>query len=439
MPRAAGQPLPGGTPEPASRHGPAPTLGTLVAALLATAAACSGEVELVDPTESPTPGLERATLAVVVQIHPQDSAVARAIGWPDALIPQAEVTLQRQGSTEELTAATDSSGAVSFERLLAGSYRVSAVRILTEEERALLPEAEADVNALGGGATVSVSAPATDLSLWLAAGRPGSLVISEWSFLSVPYDGGASWYDFGGYLELYNNTDTTIYLDRKLIGSGVRGAWDYSSSPCAEFEKWRNDAEGLWIFFLYQFQGSGRQFPLRAGHHTLIATDAIDHRPYAPDAIDLSSADFEFEGSADVDNPTVPNIVTVGPREYFRGHGLRFISLDDIVVVADPVDLSTLPVDHTPAGVEIWRLPAENIIDVHTYRTTWTPSNPPCERMVHERFDRQEARMLGDLDYLLSAQRRVLFTTPEGRKVLQNTRTSSRDFRALARSPGLIP
>ncbi len=172
----------------------------------------------------------------------------------------------------------------------------------------------------------------------------------------------------------------------------------------------------------------------------MIATDAIDHRPYAPDALDLSNADFESLGGADVDNPTVPNLVSVGPRQSPGGHGLYFNSLDGVVVLADVVeDLSALPRDLTPSDLEIWRLPAEKVLDVYSYRTAWVPPNPPCPRMTHERFDRQDARLLSPEDYVRSAQRRVLFVTAEGRKVLQNTRTSSRDFRALPRTAGQLP
>ncbi len=138
----------------------------------------------------------------------------------------------------------------------------------------------------------------------------------------------------------------------------------------------------------------------------------------------------------------MPNLVSVGPQECCLGHGLKYRSLDDIAILAEPVDLSGLPQE--PRGsTEIWRIPAEKVLEVATWRTTWQASWPPCPRMVHERFDRQEARII-DPCYNFpceppSGQRRVLLVLPNGRKVLQHTRTSARDFVALKRTPGALP
>jgi len=417
----------------------------LAAALLSLLSTCSGEVRLFDPAETPPDtipsGVQKADLILTVQVDPQDEGVSEALGWAQRAVPEAEVTLSRIRSTEELTGVTGDAGRVRFERLLPGDYRASAVRLLTEAERGRLVAPDEDVNALGGGTIFTVEAPATEASLELAAGRPRSLVISEWSVESGMSSPG-TWYDFGDFLELYNNTDTTIYLDGKLIGAGVRGAWDYPNWPCSAYDRFRTP-DGVWIYYLYQFPGSGRQYPLPPGQPVVIATDAIDHGQYAEGMPDLSDADFEFIGSADVDNPRVPNLVSVGPREYFLGHGLLYIDLDDIAVLADSVDLDALPKDFTPGGLEVWQIPAAKVLDVVTWRTTRQGSFLPCPRMVHERFDRQEARILDPCRSYpcepRSGQRRVLLVQPDGRQVLQHTLTSARDFFARPRTPGLLP
>ena len=418
----------------------------LATAFLLFLSTCSGEVRLFDPAETPPDtipsGVQKADLTLTVQVDAADEAVSEALGWAERAVPGAEVTLSRIRSTEELTGLTDSAGRVKFERLLPGDYRASAVRLLTEAERGRLVPPDEDVNALGGGTIFTVEAPETDATLELAAGRPRSLVISEWSVESGMSSPG-TWYEFGGFLELYNNTDTTIYLDGKLIGAGLRGAWDYSGWPCSVAEPWRNDADGVWVLFLFQFPGAGHQYPVGPGQPVVIATDAIDHGQYAEGMPDLSDADFEFIGSSDVDNPRAPNLVSVGPRECCLGHGLKYEELDDIAILADRFDLSSITRDPDYGGLEIWRIPAARILDVVTWRTPGEVPNAPCPRMVHERFDGQEARILAPCrSYPCeppSGQRRVLLVQPDGRRDLQHTRTSARDFFARRRTPGEPP
>ena len=437
-------PCPGPAQPPNQRSTPRRLLIATVCSFLLLTPACSGEVELYDPGQSPQDSVptdvQKADVNLTFRIATEDSTVSQALGWPEGAVPDAEVTLSRTGSIEELTGMTDAVGSISFEKLLEGNYRASAVRILTEEERALLAEPDRDVNALGGGGSFDVAAPETEETISLAAGRPRSLVISEFSDKAEP--NAAGFYGFGHYLELYNNGDTTVYLDKMLIGRGMAIDYDRPSWPCMDYERWSNDPDGVWIVFLYQFPGSGRDYPLMPGDIAVIATDAIDHRGFGEGAVDLSGADFEFIGTADVDNPGAANLVSVGPRTGdATGHGLRFNAVTDFVVVVEPVDLDAVPKEIAGAlGFWIWRIPAETVLDVATFRNTVNYSGyPPCPQLVHPNFDRQEAILLGSGDYQYSAQRRVLYTLPDGRAVLQHTRTSARDFVKLLRNPGELP
>ena len=264
-------------------------------------------------------------------------------------------------------------------------------------------------------------------------------MISEFSDKSEPTAGGG-FYSSGNYLELYNNGDTTVYLDQKLIGVGVSFSYDYPNAPCSWSEQWSNDPDGVWIWFLYQFPGSGREYPLTPGKNAVIATDAIDHREFGEGAVDLSGAEFEFIGTADVDNPAAANLVSVGPRPCcVDGHGLWFYNVSDVVIVADPVDLGTVPRDRY-STVPIWRIPADAVLDAATFRYGVNyGGDVPCPQLVNRRFDRQEASLLGPGDHYYSAQRHVLYTLPDGRTVLQHTGTSARDFVKLRRNPGELP
>jgi len=62
---------------------------------------------------------------------------------------------------------------------------------------------------------VSTASPGAQLSV--PASRRKPLVISEWFFNTgrVP---GVGTYSYGGYIELYNNADTTVFLDGLRVG-----------------------------------------------------------------------------------------------------------------------------------------------------------------------------------------------------------------------------
>jgi hypothetical protein len=182
-----------------------------------------------------------------------------------------------------------------------------------------------------------------------------------------------------------------------------------------------------------QFPGSGRDYPLAPGETVVVARDAIDHRPFAPTALDLSHAQFEFFGIADVDNPQVPNMINIGLQSTDRGLSLT----EGVVFVASPVDVSQLVRAHEPDTRREWmRVPAERLLDVaiHVYED---PTYPLCSQVIHPTFDRGHS-LVGDGPADLSRHRRPLMTLPDGRIVLQHTRTSFADFVTAGQAPGRV-
>ncbi|UCC71251.1 MAG: DUF4876 domain-containing protein [Gemmatimonadota bacterium] len=431
--------------------------GLLLCCLPFLSMACEHATTLIDPLAGDSiPGdgtVQRAALTITITVTGADSVLASAVGSAGGVLGDAEVTLERSGSTEgPRSAVTDAAGTVRFEDLLPGTYAVSALRVLTVEEVARFGSEDADVNAFGGGEYVTVEAPSTEAVVSALAGRRGSLVISEHfgSMPSLSESGGWPSYDYGHFLELYNNSDTTIYLDGKVIVLGFTGLlFDLPDQPCTISEKWRTDPEGIRARFFEAFPGSGRDYALAPGEAVVVATDAVDHRQFHPELHDLSRADFEFIGSSDVDNPGVPNMVNIGLYEFaadYYGHGLMLRSVGGIVIlVAEPLVVSGLPVDYIPASTrpEIRRIPGAKVLDV--FSSIFTPERQAgsslrhCGQNVHESFDRQGARLL-DYELLHSEQRRVHGMLPDGRVILQRTKTSSRDFHARRQAtPGRVP
>jgi hypothetical protein len=428
---------------------------TVTVFVIGLAAGCSSETSLVDPGPDDTTGgggtVQRVNLAITVHVHADDVPVAAAIGSPGGVLSGATVVARRMGTVDSLVAQSDAAGSVQFSSALAGTYTVSVVRLLSDSERAQLDPSDADVTAFGGGGQVNAQAsgggtPTVAVNVATVAGRRGSLVISElWAHApSLPAGG---YYYTGDYLELYNNGDTTVYLDGKVVGIGISWLRDYAGTDndCASMAQWRLDPLGIWSGHFYRFPGTGQIYALAAGEAVVVATDAIDHRQYLSTLQDLSGADFEFVGPSDVDNPSVPNMVNIGLREWNAavvGHGLYFNSINRIVFVADSLDPATLVHDNLPVNSpDHVRIPASELLDVFTsimkpgLETTLTPA---CPQLVNMEMDRAHAELL-DYNTVDAIRRNTLLVTPSGHPLLQRTKTSARDFTTATPTPGQVP
>jgi hypothetical protein len=418
---------------------------------IALITACGRDVTFVDPRAATDPAdstqddstiVVRGDLDVTVTILPQDSALARALGFPGLALVGATVAVRRPGqATRE--GVTDSAGQARFEALVTGPWTVSVVRLLTEEEQAALPAGAEDVSGFAGGSVAWVTEAGTTMTVGVRSGRGGGVIISE-VFAPIVLSPSGQYYYTGQFVELYNNGLETAYLDGMILGMLYFVAANTQISTCEESAVWREDSLGLWVEAFNRFPGTGRDYPLAPGTTAVVATDAIDHREFVPQLPDLSGASFEFIGSADVDNPAVPNLVDIGFIEYRSaiGHGLTFGSIDLKPFLAAPVDIDTLPQALDDANRLHVRIPRAAVLDVFTSRMT--PEREAastltfCERVVHEVFDRESARLY-DANLLLSLRRQILETLGDGRVILQRTGSSAADIELATPTPGPVP
>jgi hypothetical protein len=410
--------------------------------------ACTPEVTLVpanqesesDSTPGDTTGhdttiVQRATLTVTALVAGSDAAIAAQLGWTGGVIAGATVRARR--GYQDLVGQTDSLGRVTFTDVLPGLRQISILRLLTDAERALLAPENADLTAFGGGGNLYVEPPLTEVTYVARGTSRGSLVISE-NFPSTWL--GNDNYLFGTYIELYNNADTTIYLDGKLFGFGPSFRRDAPELglPCSLTQQWQTDPDGLWSPLLYRFPGTGQQYPLQPGEAAVLATDAIDHSQVDPRWPDLSRARFEFLGPADVDNPAAANIVPVATAfDDILGHGPRFDG-SNIYFIANDLDVSTLPTVQPPNyRVPIPRVPRGEILDVVTLLNTlafWEQYGfVLCPVQVSPDFDTSPAFILENGPFM-SVVRKPLGT------LLLRSRSTVNDFEIVTvPTPGSVP
>jgi hypothetical protein len=132
---------------------------------------------------------------------------------------------------------------------------------------------------------------------------PSNVVINE-----IYYCGpvNRAFYFFDQFVELYNTSNDTVYLDGMLVSRARQYA-----HPDIE----TNDfLQGI---YLYKFPGeplTGRDHPLPPGEFTVLASDAYDHSAFIDNAVDLSDAEWEFYNiyGGDLDNPA-KNLVNLLP------------------------------------------------------------------------------------------------------------------------------
>jgi hypothetical protein len=286
-----------------------------------------------------------------------------------------------------------------------------------------------------------VRGPTAEFELDPVPAVRGGLIISEYHFMSF-FRLGIGQYSTGGFLELYNNSDSTIHLDGKLVGRTFDPVSAHTA-PCDWTAPFRTDPGGIWAREIQRFPGSGQDYPVHPGETVVIATDAIDHREFIDELLDLSQADFEFSGPSGPDNPGVPNMIDVGPSSSGLGHGIIFASFQGIPFLAGALDVEVLPMARfEPWTFDMPRIPREHLVDVAAFHLpahefpglTW------CHPFVHTDFLREAGPHIPrEEGWLVSINRKVLFELPDGQLVLQHTRNSAADFYLGERTPGWIP
>jgi hypothetical protein len=392
-----------------------------------------GPVIPVDTTKPPPTTVQRATLAVTVNFDPADASLASTAGVTPAGIT---VRIQRVRSTEAArTAVTGADGIARFTELLEGSYQVSADRPLTSAEVARLPAADREASIFAGGLQVSVAPPQGQTTVSLVASRRGSLLISEVFLYQGP--GVPFMYGFGSYFEVYNNADTTAYLDGVLwFATQPQMHRQYTNSPgCAEAAPLRLDSAGIWVNRVSMFPGSGRDYPVPPGEARVVAMDAINHAAASSpgsEHLDLSKAHFEQIGTdADVNNPFVPDLIRVlgGTGLLGRGFPMNHGQAYGLALASARPRITT----GSFGSVESYRIPRDAVLDIAGIETTAasdaaiTSTNPLCAPWLASVFERSPAK-LGSYVDPRAISRRSLGRTPDGREILQGTRTSARDF-----------
>ncbi|GET30251.1 DUF4876 domain-containing protein [Prolixibacter sp. SD074] len=231
------------------------------------------------------------------------------------------INIDNQLESEGVTGAN---GQCTFHRVTAGKYRLWAGKKYPAAEarslgsslvtdRDILQNRYVSLNYNQADITVTGN---TDLgSKTLKENLAGLLVIKELYYTgSRTPNGKAYWSD--QFVEIFNNSDETIYLDSLYIAS-VYGA--SGNSTAAAPSPYAGVQDSVFLDFVRMIPGTGKDHPLKPGKSIVIAQDGMNHRDDPngnPTSIDLSHADWETflyrpENQKDIDFAEVPNLTEI--------------------------------------------------------------------------------------------------------------------------------
>ncbi|MDG5767566.1 DUF4876 domain-containing protein [Balneolales bacterium ANBcel1] len=362
---------------------------------------------------------ERAGTTVLELVD--ESGVMETV-YGRTLADSARVQLRSNTHGTEHLFWSDSEGRVEVTGLVSDRYFISVDRPLRRNEIERMPDLmHANSYSLANRSHPSVdirgdSDGSVTIPLELVFG--GAPIVFSEIYVSGPP--GAGLYFFDRYIEFYNQTDSTLYLDGLVVARVYASSWLGLN--------FIDDPEFIHSTNVWKFPGSGTDYPIGPGQFVICAVDAIDHRINAPESHDMSGADFEFykPDAPDIDNPNVPNMVMI-----YQDSGVDWLvgGQADAIVLArtDTQDLK-------------WRdgrilIPYVDVIDGVEY--LHNPANLSLKKL-NPAID---AGAAGGISFYTgrSMERRPA-ENDGGTPQLQNTNNSSVDFRINERpTPGYHP
>jgi hypothetical protein len=343
----------------------------------------------------------------------------------------ATITLTSIVDNSVKTSTTNTNGEAVFSDVLPGEYSISANKNLTAAEALTLTGINTAItlNAIVNKATV-VGSQNPIFLLQLQGGTVGGLVIKEVYYTASQTPSGGNYFS-DQFIEIYNNSTDTLYLDSLCIADihGNAGLINPTSLPTP----FNTDNANSYANNIWRIPGTGKQRPLAPGKSIIIAQDGVNHKdailnPNSP--VDLSNADWETfnerPDNRDADAPSVPNL----ERVYFTG-GFDWLmpvfgpSL--VIFKANFATLEQVPIlgasATTPPRIKI---PNNIVIDgVEFLRDGSSASYKRLPAALDAGFS------FADGTYNKQSFRRKTSTIINGRRVLQDNNNTTSDFEKI--------
>ena len=242
------------------------------------------------------------------------------------------------------------------------------------------------------------------------------------------------------YIKIYNNSDSVLYADGLVIlESAFKTSQHFEFTPDVM-------SQAMVVQCVYAIPGNGKDYPVQPGESILICDKANDHREANSNSFDLRNANFEWydetKNNMDTDNPEVTNLDKI----YCYSNTIWVLNNQGLCAYAIAllkVDRNTFLTDYTYNATYIsatgssmnksgYQVPNEWIIDAVNISNKAQYAWNVVDASLDMGYTYCGEVQLDKNRYNKSVRRKVLTTTIDGRKILQDTNNSTEDFEAQA-------
>ncbi|TXH22339.1 MAG: DUF4876 domain-containing protein [Chitinophagaceae bacterium] len=374
-------------------------------------------------------------------------------------------------SGQENTTTTNNEGIAIFADIAPGNYTVTAAKNYTAEEFFTTTNITVPSNVAYNASETMVFNSSAHIRLVMQGGKIGNLVIKQYAYAGSNVSTGAAFRD--QFVEIYNNSNETIYLDSlyfgntwqsvtKITSGGVPLDWTTSTGMPTNIGDVNKDY--VYAKYLFMIPGTGKQHPLASGKSVIIAATAINHtQDYVMNdglvqgitdptkTVDLSKADFEtnlveynrahYNGSGtftpykwDIDNPTIPNVDVIHIRSG-NDWVLDATGREDFFIfkLSKSIKANEWPIYAVPGSPTSFcaQVKVADIIDAVEILTPLESNRVPKRLPIA--LDATGTFALGG-QYSSQSIVRKTIKTIEGRRILQDTNNSANDFETKTKS-----
>lgn len=357
-------------------------------------------------------------------VHIEASMDIEGLPAPDEL----NVTLQNYTENLTLTGTVGSDGTVTIPGVIPGLYNIN----ITGKT-----EVEGDATYYLNGSVVNYPVVNEDetLKIPVQAMVAGKLIFKEIYYCGSKTAKGTSYFRDQFY-ELYNNTESTIYLD-KIYFADLN-----PTTATAKLPTWPEEDGDKYVYAIdiWQFPGNGTDYPLKPGESCVVSQFGANHKLaiYNPNSpVDCSSSEFEFN----CNNPSTPDQPAIDMKFTFR-NGLSSNTLKQYLtsvfggayvifkvpdgVAYDPVtdkSLSTVDLSSTYSTLYA-KIPVNYILDA--VEAVQNESMITAKR-IPGRLD-QGITYVGQTYIGLSVARKLVGYREDGNPIFLDTNNSTEDF-----------
>ncbi len=330
----------------------------------------------------------------------------------------ANQTITLRSNRVTYTSTTDSLGKVVFKNVIPGIYDISTNQKLTDEI------------SLTGDTLQYGLFKMDSLVLKLHKSIKQNLIISK-VYASGTKDKNGKNYVADRYIEIFNNSDQTQYIDSSIYLGLVEAesvvAFPASANPGYVYARQ-----------VFRFSVEGLGFAVAPGGSVVIANSAIDHRQYTLDSVNLQNADFEAKNTTFSNNPNVKGMVLI----YSAFPSLIYMNLvnggdNGVFLFKTTENVRNFPIFYIPGketGNRYMQIPIELVFDgVESLKNFVSTGPKPKTKRLQNFVDAGYMFITSSSGYTHeSIERRVDKSKPTTeRYYLMDTNNSSNDFRSL--------